>query len=1244
VPAVAIDWIRDEPERRWRVLDGSLCFADISGFTALTERLEARGPIGAEELVDTLDGVFGRMLEIVADRGGQLLKFGGDALLLLFDGDGHARRAAGAAVEMRRALRRTSDAVTSGRRLRLSMSVGIGSGDIHLFLVGAPSRELVVLGPVASATLAAEHTASAGQILVTTETATRLPVRAVERQVNGYQILDWRRAPAEPFPAPILGEHVDVTSLLPSDLAAVVADAPEPRHCVATVAFVRLSGIEQLLGRGLDGAADVLDRTLREIQAACRAEGVVILAVDVDQDGAKVMCAAGAPANSEDDEGRMLRAMRRIATSGLPLSVQIGINRGHVFAAELGTPSRAAYSAMGDTTNTAARIMSVAPPGSIYAHPGVLDHARTLYESRPVGPFTFKGKSEPAVVYDVGAELGMRAHAGRHALALVGRQDELAVLTAAIDDGAAGRGGVITLAGPTGVGKSRLVRDALAARPDVPVFAVRAEPYGAVSPYRPFRDPVRALLGIERAESDVMAAELLRAGRRIDDSLVLLAPLLGQVAHVEVPSTPEADAIGISHRPDRTADLVVSLLENSQPGPLVVVVEDAQWVDKSSAHLLSRIEMETSSRPWLLVVVRRDGREGFVASGGAHVTVGPLDDASLRALVIAATEAAPLRNHEIESIVAKAAGSPLVVEEWTAAARSLGSVEAVPDSLHAAIAAQIDSLSPVTRRALTYASVLGRSFRRRVLDAVLAEELFVLDEAVELELEGFLEGDGEARLRFRNGLVSDVAYESLAYRTRARLHRTTAETVERISEDVITDADILAYHFWRAGDHARTWRYSLSAADRARRAYANADAAMQLERALDAARWLDEVTDDERRQRWLQLGELRERAGLLDGALDAYRRAARYVAGDRVAQADLFLRRASTHERAGAYPVALAETTRARTILDGADGRATAAARAGALAFAALIRQRQEHADEALRLAELAATEGERAHALSAQARACNVISWAATMLGRPDAERWARRALELYEEVGDLVGQADMANNLGIQAFFEGRWGDTLDLYQRSRDACERVGNVIDAASTDANIGEVLVNQGRLDEAESVLREASRVFRASGHRWGETFAAMHRGRILTARGDLIGAEEALAGVRDQFLALGRSASAYEASLYLAECLAQAGRPGEALDVLARASRMTTDDVSIFDAARARITAMSLRAAGRVDEATRTLEQGMATARARGLEYELSLMLAAVPDWPATVDTGSDEPPAAESARLFARLGVVASD
>ena len=142
-------------------------FADISGFTALTEKLSKRGRIGAEEIVETLNRVFGGMLDLAFDRGADLLKFGGDALLLMFRGEGHAERACDAAVEMRIALREAAAVPTSVGRLHLKMSVGIHSGDIHLFLVGEPTRELVVLGPAATSTADAEKAANAGEIIVT---------------------------------------------------------------------------------------------------------------------------------------------------------------------------------------------------------------------------------------------------------------------------------------------------------------------------------------------------------------------------------------------------------------------------------------------------------------------------------------------------------------------------------------------------------------------------------------------------------------------------------------------------------------------------------------------------------------------------------------------------------------------------------------------------------------------------------------------------------------------------------------------------------------------------------------------------------------------------------------------------------------------------------------------------------------------------------------------------------------------
>ena len=150
IPAIAIDWAIETPERLWRAIDGTLCLADISGFTALAERLTRRGRVGGEELVETVSRVFRTMLESARERDGMLLNFGGDSLLLLYQGEDHAVRAASTALEMRRAIREAAAIPTSVGRLQLSVSVGLHSGTFHCFLVGSSHRELVLIGRNAS--------------------------------------------------------------------------------------------------------------------------------------------------------------------------------------------------------------------------------------------------------------------------------------------------------------------------------------------------------------------------------------------------------------------------------------------------------------------------------------------------------------------------------------------------------------------------------------------------------------------------------------------------------------------------------------------------------------------------------------------------------------------------------------------------------------------------------------------------------------------------------------------------------------------------------------------------------------------------------------------------------------------------------------------------------------------------------------------------------------------------------------
>ena len=168
-------------------------------------------------------------------------------------------------------------------------------------------------------------------------------------------------------------------------------------------------------------------------------------------------------------------------------------------------------------------------------------------------------------------------------------------------------------------------------------------------------------------------------------------------------------------------------------------------------------------------------------------------------LVIEATEAAPLRPHEVQAIVERAEGNPLFVEEITRVARTAGTQGTMPDSLQAAMAAQIDLLEPTERRILRTAAVLGRSFRREVLRETLSADGLTRDPGRLTQLSDFLEADGPDRLRFRNSLVRDAAYEELAYKTRARLHRAAGLATERLSADLVSDAPTLSLHFSRAG-------------------------------------------------------------------------------------------------------------------------------------------------------------------------------------------------------------------------------------------------------------------------------------------------------------------------------------------------------------------------------------------------------------------------------------------------------------
>ena len=325
VSRVVIDWLRSDPDETWRELEGTLAFVDLSGFTAMSERLARLGKAGAEEVTEVMNATFGPLLDVAYENGGGLLKFGGDALLLFFSGDGHAARAARAAHGMRRTLRGIARPRTSAGTVTLRMHVGVHTGVFQFFLVGASHRELLVAGPGVTETVGMESTAEAGEILLSAAAASELPPGVLGDARDGGRLLrsEVRVATAGVEPLPDV-TGLDLAQCVPVSVRAhVAAGAVEPEHRQTTVAFLRFSGTDELLSKaGPEAVAAALDRLVRTVQETVAEHEVAFLETDIDHDGGKIILAAGAPHTTGNDEERMLRAVRTIVDAGSDLKTR----------------------------------------------------------------------------------------------------------------------------------------------------------------------------------------------------------------------------------------------------------------------------------------------------------------------------------------------------------------------------------------------------------------------------------------------------------------------------------------------------------------------------------------------------------------------------------------------------------------------------------------------------------------------------------------------------------------------------------------------------------------------------------------------------------------------------------------------------------------------------------------------------------------------------------------------------------
>lgn len=706
----------DPPWLRW--ITGSLLFADLSGSTALAERLGALGREGTEIVTDFLNSIFATMAEVVQAYGGDLVAFGGDALLALFEGPDHPQVAAAAALALQRALRGYVRSVPGVGDFPMHLHIGIESG--RAAAVGAGDRrELLygVLGSAVNGVAAAEAHAGPGEVVAGPQawaqirhlaTGVEVAPSFVRLQALHAPVEAEQASPQPPAPAPpagdierLLDELDRMRSYLPAALLERILAAPQRPVVEAdlrpvTTIFAQVVGLERLAETLAPAqAAAAVQLYVEAMQAVVSRFGGVINKLDVADEGLKLVVIFGAPTAHEDHAERAARAALAMQAaleevnagiagslerhvSGPPsarsappaaLRQRIGINTGTAFAGNIGSAARKEYTVMGDAVNVAARVMSRAVWGEIWCSAAVAEAVELRLVCEERGRATLKGKLAPLHLFRIAGErdAGPEALAPRRASTpLIGRRRELGVLREHLRAALAGDGRAVRIVGEAGVGKSRL---AAALAEEARAAGARVVPaacfsYNASTPYAAWGEWLKALCGIASGESEErraakIAARLAALGEGMQEWL----PLLGDLARLDVPDNRLTRGLDPQLRQERRFALIEALLlQAAAEAPLVALFEDVHWADPISLELWRHIAGRLRGHRVLLVGVHRPFPE-LGQGAGESVELRELSPDESDRLIAALAGGAALPDAVRRQLIERSGGNPLFLAE-----------------------------------------------------------------------------------------------------------------------------------------------------------------------------------------------------------------------------------------------------------------------------------------------------------------------------------------------------------------------------------------------------------------------------------------------------------------------------------------------------------------------------------------------------------------------------------------------------
>jgi adenylate cyclase len=1137
---------------------GAAIFADIDGFTALTEHLvgELGSQRGAEELTVHLNRVYDAVIDVLHEYGASAIAFAGDAVTSWIEAD-DGRRATACALAMRSTMESFAAVETpGGSRLSLSIKVVIAAGSARRFQVGDPDIRLLdaLAGRTLARLAAAETFAGAGEIILEGRTAAGLNgvVELIEKRtdpalgfscgvVDSVRIVDETTPISTAWP-PLSVEqvrpwlHRPVYTRLQSGLGDFLA---ELRPTVAL--FVRFSGIDYDED---DDAGRKLDLYIRWVQqVAARFEGTLI-DLNIGDKGSYLYINFGALLAHEDSSARALAAALELRRGSDDLTfiepVQIGISRGRMRVGAYGGSAHRTYGALGAEVNMAARLMMAAEPGQVLVSHTVRhrEDGRFIFRLEP--PLRLKGRDEAVTAYslmDVQPVRGLNMVSGEEIGPMVGRRSEIERVEVVLDTALDGHGQIVGIKGEAGVGKSRLMAELLrlAGERHFTVVGSECQSYGVNSTYLVWRSIWHALLRVDANLSADRKARAIRSRlAAIDTGLELRYPLLGALLDIDIPDNELTAALDAKTRKAALESLLIDCLAfEAKRRPLVILLEDCHWLDPLSQDLIDAVSEAIVDWPVVLVMAFRppemERLERTLGAQQPHYSeleLSVLDADETEAYVDVVLEQLYGRHMDasgalVDAILDQADGNPLYVVELLSYMcdqgidpESVDDVEgvALPDSLHTLVLSRVDRLPEHATSVLKVASVLGRFFHanwlsevsgslgnqddvHRSLAALVEQELVALDPAAT-----------DTSHFFRQSIVQSAIYDSLPHNLRSRTHEAAGIYIEEAQADRLDSfLNLLAYHFERSDNLEKQVDYLRKAGIKAQADYANEAAIEYFERLVPHLAPAESVDVH------VRLGQVLQLVGRWDQArsryLDALETANALDDLVGVARCHRALGRLLYHEQ----PQQALQWLEQGLALSRSEGLTGAEVAEPVflidIGWAQFQLANFDRALETLRcgLEMLPSEPGEiRGNALS---------SLTAIHINRGDVEaamRYAEEALANGRAIPNLWQEQIALSNLAVAHFMALDWRGAVSNLQEAIALAEMVGDKRVQAGQAVNMGLTYLNLGQSQLADQYLRTGIRLARESHLREYELLAQRALAELNIRTGDLETAREML--------------------------------------------------------------------------------------------------------------------------------------